>query len=121
MKAVFDTNIIIDYLKGMDAAREELDRHERPLLSVVSWMEVMVGAMNEDEGARIRRFLTRFDTLGIDADVADIAVQIRRERRIRLPDAIIWATARAQDALLVTRNTRDFPADEPDIRVPYRL
>jgi predicted nucleic acid-binding protein len=39
----------------------------------------------------------------------------------RLPDAIIWATARRKNTLLITRNTKDFPAGEPDIRVPYRL
>lgn len=121
MKAVFDTNILIDYLKGIDAARQELDRHDRPLLSVISWMEVMVGAVDDAEGTRIRRFLARFDTQPVDTRVAEIAVRLRRERRIRLPDAIIWATARTRDALLVTRNTRDFPAHEPDVRVPYRL
>lgn len=121
MKAVFDTNIVIDYLKGIEAAREELERHPRPLLSEISWMEVMVGASDDAERTRIRRFLARFDTLSIDNPIADMAVLIRRERRLRLPDAIIWATARSNEALLVTRNTRDFPADEPDIRVPYRL
>ena len=46
---------------------------------------------------------------------------IRRAQRIRLPDAIIRASARSESALLVTRNSKDFPADEPDVRVPYRL
>ena len=35
--------------------------------------------------------------------------------------AIVWATARAQDCLLVTRNQKDFPADEPGVRQPYTL
>ena len=48
------------------------------------------------------------------------AVELRRERRLRLPDAIIWATARCAGCLLVTRNTGDFPEDEPDVRVPYQ-
>ena len=33
--------------------------------------------------------------------------------------AIVWASARTESALLVTRNTRDFPADEPGVRLPY--
>ena len=45
--------------------------------------------------------------------------KIRRDRRVKLPDAVIWATARAESALLVTRNTKDFPRDDPGIRVPY--
>jgi hypothetical protein len=47
------------------------------------------------------------------------AVALRRTRRIRLPDAIVWASARSESALLVTRNTKDFPADDPGVRVPY--
>ena len=35
---------------------------------------------------------------------------MRRERRIKLPDAIILATAEIENRLLITRNTRDFPA-----------
>src|SRR5262245_646148 len=41
--------------------------------------------------------------------------------RSQLPDAIIWATARRKNTLLVTRNIKDFPESEPDIRLPYRL
>lgn len=40
---------------------------------------------------------------------------------MRLPDAIIWASAQSQGALLVTRNSNDYPPEEPGIRVPYRL
>jgi len=40
--------------------------------------------------------------------------------RVRLPDAIIWATAQVHGLLLVTRNVRDFPQGEPGVSVPYR-
>jgi predicted nucleic acid-binding protein len=120
MKALFDTNILIDYLNGIAAAREEIERYERPLISPITWMEVMVGAQ-EDEEPPIRAFLQRFSQVPLDTAVAERAVAIRRIRRMRLPDAIIWASAQSQDALLVTRNTRDFPADAPDVRIPYEL
>ena len=32
----------------------------------------------------------------------------------------IWATAQVHSMLLVSRNTKDFPADAPGVRVPYR-
>jgi len=120
MKALFDTNILIDYLNGIEAAREEIERYERPLISPVTWMEVMVGAQ-EDEEQPIRGFLQRFSQVPLDTTVAERAVAIRRIQRMRWPDAIIWASAQSQDALLVTRNTRDFPGDAPDVRIPYRL
>ena len=57
----------------------------------------------------------------VTRQIARDVVEIRRARRIRLPDAVIWATAHAESALLVTRNTKDFPGDDPGVRVPYRL
>ena len=57
----------------------------------------------------------------LDDAVSELAVSIRREDRILLPDAIIWASARRIEGLLVTRNTRDFQADEPGVRVPYSI
>ena len=120
MKALLDTNILIDYLNGIDAARKEIGRYEKALISPITWMEVMVG-VNDDERQAIRSFLSRFDQVNIDAEVAEIAVSIRRKHKMRLPDAIIWASAKRESALLVSRNVNDFPADSPDVRVPYRV
>jgi predicted nucleic acid-binding protein len=120
VRVLFDTNILIDYLNGIDAAREEIGRHENGMISTVTWVEVMVGASADEEDA-IRAFLDRFAQVRLDATVAELAVGIRRQGRIRLPDAIIWASARSEDALLVTRNSKDFPNDAPDGRIPYVL
>lgn len=35
------------------------------------------------------------------------------------PDSIVWATARCEGCLLVTRNSKDFPPTEPGVRIPY--
>jgi predicted nucleic acid-binding protein len=120
MKALLDTNILIDYLNGIDAARAEIARYERPLISTITWIEVMVGAQSEEE-LHVRSFLDRFLQVPLDRPVAERAVTVRKQWKIRLPDAIIWASAQNADALLVTRNPRDFPADAPDVRIPYRL
>lgn len=120
MKALLDTNILIDYLNGIDAAREEIRRYEAPLISTITWMEVIVGVSN-DERQAVRSFLSRFIQVNIDAEVAEIAVSIRRKFKMRLPDAIIWASARRENALLISRNTKDFPADSPGVRAPYRV
>jgi len=120
MRAAFDTNILVDYLNGVADAKTELARFDDRVISVVTWMEVLVGA-TPAEDASIRAFLSGFEVAPIDSDVADEAVRLRRERRLRLPDAVIWATARTRGALLVTRNTKDFPAEDVGVRVPYRL
>jgi predicted nucleic acid-binding protein len=118
VKAVFDTNILIDFLHSHPAARRELSLYEERAISVVTWMEVLVGAADEDVS---RDFLSRFELLGVSDAVAEMAVKLRRVHRMKLPDAIIWATAKTQAALLVTRNTKDFPLDDPGVRVPYSL
>lgn len=119
MKALLDTNILIDYLGGLSEARDEISLYAAPLISQITWIEVLVGARDDREMARLQDFLARFERVRIDDGVSEVAVAIRRERRIRLPDAIIWASARQCGAILVTRNTRDFPEADPWIRVPY--
>ena len=120
MKVLFDTNILIDYLNGIELAREEIQRHEDKRISAITWMEVMAGA-KEDEIASVRAFLNRFEQVPVSAEVAENAVKIRREHRIKLPDAIIWASAKTEEALLVSRNTKDFPSDQPGVRIPYEI
>ena len=121
MRALIDTNILIDYLSGVEPARQELSRFDRPSISWITWMEVLVGASNGREMQQLKSFLSGFQLVAIDRSVSELAVTIRRERRIALPDAIIQASAQATGAMLVTRNTRDFPADDPGVRVPYSL
>ena len=120
VKAVIDTNILIDYLSGSEKAKQELDAFEELYISLITWMEILVGANEGDEESTIREFLRRFRVHPVDEGVAERAVDIRRREKIRLPDAIIWATAQQLGALLVTRNTRDFPARHPGIRIPYK-
>lgn len=118
VKALFDTNILIDYLNAIPEARDELSRYERRAISIISWMEVLIGAAPEVEAAT-RGFLNGFKIIAVDSAVAEGAVRLRQLHRIKLPDAIIWSTADTHSLLLVTRNTKDFPATHPGIRVPY--
>jgi len=120
MIAVFDTNIVIDALNGRPEADAEYSRYERVLISRITWMEVLVGAQEDD--APVRDFLaTHFEIIPVEVAVAERAVQLRRAHRLRLPDAIIWATAQVHAAVLVSRNTKDFNPAWDGIRVPYAL
>jgi hypothetical protein len=83
-------------------------------------MEVLVGAKDAAEESALKDFLSGFRVIPIDFDIASVAIGIRKQLNIRLPDAIIWATAQHPGLLPVTRKTRDFPSDHPGIRVPYR-
>ena len=120
MRPVFDTNILIDYLAGKQPAKDELGRFPQSRISIITWAEVMVGATGKDEET-VRQFLNSFDTITMNEQVAESAVLLRRHYRLRLPDAVIWASAKITDSLLITRNTKDYPKGEPDIRFPYTL
>jgi predicted nucleic acid-binding protein len=120
VKALFDTNILVDYLNAVPQARTELQLYTERAVSIITWMEVMVGATGGVEVAT-RGFLSTFDVIALDAEIAERAVSLRRDHHIKLPDAIIWATAQTHAMLLVTRNTKDFTADDPGVRMPYKL
>lgn len=120
MIALFDSNIIIDYIKGFEPALQEMERHRHKEISVIAWMEVLAGATPEFE-ASMRDLLSRFHRVPITDEIAEQAVMERRSRRIKLPDAILIATAIVRGGRLITRNTRDFPRNERHVRIPYRL
>lgn len=121
----FDSNILIDALTGVEQARREIMRanelHGRAWISRMVWVEVM--SKSAAPVAQItERFLSGFVVEDVDAEIADRAAALRRERsKLRLPDALVFATAQLRGRVLVTRNIVDFPAEMPGIRVPYLL
>ena len=74
----------------------------------------------ERRGA-IQSAIAPFEVVEIDARIASAAADIRHRRQMKLMDALILATAQVNGSILVTRNTKDFPAEMPGIRVPYTL
>lgn len=119
VNALFDTNILIDCTAGIQAASDELDRYDRVAISRIVWIEFLTGAKTPQMEIQRRSLLGEFELLEIDAAVAAEAILIRQNTRLRLPDALILATARVHGLLLVTRNHRDFSRREPDVRIPY--
>ena len=120
-----DANIVIDALLDYQPAYQELKRiaesGSRMWVSRMAWIEVL----SKGDDALVREaaaFLGRFGLDEIDDEIARRAAALRRERsRLKSPDAIILATAQIRGRVLITRNTRDFPAQMPGIRVPYTL
>ncbi len=87
----------------------------------MAWIEVL----SKGNDAVVRDavlFLSRFGLDEIDDEISHRAAALRRERpRLKSPDAIILATAQIRGRVLITRNTKDFPAEMPGIRIPYKL
>jgi predicted nucleic acid-binding protein len=119
VRALFDTNILVDCLNGVEFAVEELARYERVAVSRIAWIEFLVGAKAADLASRRRALLGDFQLLEVDEAVSEETILVRQRTRLKLADAIILATARVHGLLLVTRNARDFSRNDPDIRIPY--
>ncbi len=115
--ALFDTNILISALlhhQGRAAAALLERRASEPAISIVTWMEVMIGAPPpRDE--ETRKFLSRFEVLGLEREVVERAVLVRRSQRFKLPDAVIYATALIAGRVLVTADRGDFPSGTPGV------
>jgi predicted nucleic acid-binding protein len=120
VKALIDSDVLLDFLDGVSAAAHEVARYRERCISIISWMELMAGAKNPDDERTRRGFLSHFRVLALSTDIAEEAVALRRIYRLKLPDAIIWATAVTENCLLVSRNKKDFPANQPGVRFPYR-
>lgn len=120
-----DANILIDSLLQHDPAQREIMRiaasGARMWVSRMAWIEVLSKG-NDTVVREAINFLSRFGLDEIDDEISLRAAALRRERpRLKSPDAIILATAQIRGRVLVTRNTKDFPAEMPGIRVPYTL
>lgn len=112
--AVFDTNILIDYLKGIT-----LESYAAPqAISAITWMEVMVGAKRFGQAPQTRSFLSQFTLLPVNQAVSERTVEVRQKWGIKLPDAIILATAQTHSTPLISRNLKDFNR-VPGVVMPY--
>jgi predicted nucleic acid-binding protein len=102
-RVLFDTDVLIDHLQDpartlpieLDAAYSSISRAE--LYSSRSVNEAVVDDL-----------LNNFEEIIVDRTVAEEAGRIRRESRLKLPDALIGASAMIASRMLVTRNVRDF-------------
>ena len=117
--ALFDTNILIVLFSGRREAKQALDAWPpQNAISLITWMEVMVGAKKYNQEHRTRVAMSAFNVIGVSQEIAQRSVALRQEYGMKLPDAIILATAQVHRLELVTRNTRDF-AGIPGVTTPY--
>jgi len=121
MSELLDSVILIDHLNGIAAATRYLESAKEPHISVITRAEVLCG-VPAAALKTVKQWLDRYPTLAIDRKTADLAVDLRRQYKWKLPDALQAAVAQANGLKLATRNTKDFdPRRHSFVLVPYSL
>jgi len=128
---ILDSNVIIGYLagqipsSGMKIVSEIVSN--RPNISVISQIEVLRFNDTPENEAVLREFINMSKVYPLSNNVVEHTIKLCKQIKIKLPDAIIAATALLEDFTLVTRNVNDFkkipeliilnPWDIPDTEV----
>lgn len=97
-----DTDVFIDHLRG---SAELKPGRNRLHYSVVTRAELFAGNSGTD---LVTQVLAPFRELDVDRSVAERAGRVVREFHLRMPDALIAATALENGLALSTRNRKDF-------------
>ncbi len=114
MRWLLDSNVLIDALAGLPhGVRVLQEARKRPdvsvIYSVISRIEALgFPNLSAQEEQAVRQLLNEFEEVAVSNAVVERTIQIRKSVRIKIPDAIIAASAETAQAVVVTRNTGDF-------------
>ncbi len=114
IEAVFDTNIIIDHLKGVKKATELMEKARTGIvvgyISIYTEAELFAGKdiENDRRKAELTELLGIFNKVDVNENIARIAGEFKRKYSIPLGDAIISATAFLMRSKVFTMDIKDF-------------
>ncbi|MBW4423859.1 MAG: type II toxin-antitoxin system VapC family toxin [Nostoc desertorum CM1-VF14] len=101
---LLDTNIVLYFLGG---------RLVNPLpsgqyfISVITEIELLsYPSLGLEEETQIINFLNKITIIGIDSNIKNLTIAFRKQYKLRLPDAIIAATAKSLNTTLFTNDVR---------------
>jgi predicted nucleic acid-binding protein len=130
---LLDTNVVIGFLRGDDAAGDLMTRHgaspARLAVSQITRMERLgFPELTEEARGQIEALLSAITVILLDERIEAAAIALRRRTRLKLPDAIIAATAQTHGLRLLTfaracKLSRPIGLDSEDERpaAPFRL
>ena len=105
LRLLFDTNVIIDFLKQKNAVIDlsSLFLQHECIVSVITKLELLkYPAITPDEEYIINEFLKLVPIIPMNTAIENETIALSRATKLKLPDAIIGATAIVYDAELVT-------------------
>jgi predicted nucleic acid-binding protein len=100
---LLDTNTVLYLLNGDDALTHLL-QDKNIFISVITEMELLCWPGLEEHSSinKIKKVLEEFTIIGLENEVKEIAIEFRRKYKLKLPDAIILATANFLNLPLIT-------------------
>ena len=102
VKQLLDTNIILYFLAGKLSS--PLPDNEY-CISVITQLELLSFPLLDAEAeARIEAFFDQIEIIGLTPEIIKETVLIRRKHKLKLPDSIIIATAKALDVIILTND-----------------
>jgi predicted nucleic acid-binding protein len=117
---LIDSNVIIGYLAGQipSSGMEIVSGivSNRPNISVISKIEILRFNDTPENETILEEFINISKVYPLSNNVVELTVKLCKQNKIKLPDAIIAATALLEDLTLVTRNINDFK-NIPDIKL----
>ena len=122
-KVLFDTDVLIEYLRGKDEAQTYIDNiQEIVYMSSISMAELYAGVRKGEESRKLEVFIETFEVISLNKNIAKIGGLYRNQYKpshgTGLADALIAATAREIDAQVITFNIKHFPMLDNVIK-PY--
>jgi len=117
---LIDSNIIIFLSKGQIEIDDILSNYDKILVSIISYMEIYgYSFKNKREKALVDAFFNLVEVIGINKSIANIVIDYRKtaNKKIKLPDAIILASAKYMSADLLTDDWDDFVDVDNDVNV----
>lgn len=114
IKYLWDTNVAIYYLQKQFPVKAEIliddvVKESNPAISVISEIELLCWkAATESDLKVLNDFISDCFVFELEQTIKNKTAEIRKINNIKLPDAIIAATAIIHGLILVTRNEKDF-------------
>jgi predicted nucleic acid-binding protein len=105
---LFDTNILISYANGDEQAKNILENTQNKSISVISITEFLSGIPKCEHSNACKFLKINFTILDVTFNCAKHAAKLRQTLRLKTPDALIYATALENNAILVTKDKKDF-------------
>lgn len=123
---LLDTNIIIDFLGGKLSKDGELFLNpiidKGPKVSIITKIELLCFNSSDEDNKLLIDFINDSSVSQLTEDIVNTTINIRKNHKIKLPDAIIASTALVEKTSLVTRNISDFiKVNDLNIINPYDL